>query len=73
MSFEWKNIVFQRKLCRHSLGEEGPWEVQEVDGRNWKTAVRSREEWRKKCGEARAQIGLYSDDDDDDDDDGLHL
>jgi hypothetical protein len=26
--------------------------------RNWKTAARNREEWRKKCGEARARFGL---------------
>jgi hypothetical protein len=26
--------------------------------RNWKTAARNREEWRKKCGEARARIVL---------------
>jgi hypothetical protein len=26
--------------------------------RNWKTAARNREEWRKKCEEARARIGL---------------
>jgi hypothetical protein len=26
--------------------------------RNWKTAARNREEWRKKCGEARARTGL---------------
>jgi hypothetical protein len=26
--------------------------------RHWKTAARNREEWREKCGEARARIGL---------------
>jgi hypothetical protein len=26
--------------------------------RNWKTAARNREEWRKKCGEARVRIVL---------------
>jgi hypothetical protein len=33
--------------------------------------VRNQEECRKKCGEARARIGLQSHDDDDDDDDEI--
>jgi hypothetical protein len=71
MSFEWKNIGFQKKLCRYNLEEEGQWEGQEVDGRmqcelmqnvlgirHWKTAARNREEWRKRCVEARARFGI---------------
>jgi hypothetical protein len=69
---EWKNIGFQKKAVqaqfggRRSVGRpRGRWEdavridVERLLGiRNWKTAVRSREEWRKKSREARARIGL---------------
>jgi hypothetical protein len=68
LSFEWKNIGFQKKAIEGQFGRRrtvgrprGRWEdavrvdVERLLGiRNWKTAARNREEWRKKCGEARA-------------------